>query len=101
MLKRPGRARTARRRDGAPRPAALPRLPDVVGLLVGFGRIAASEAEVPNMSVRLAWSGWTAVRGDSAAEPHLGLERAPVARPRPHALVLEHPAGREAEERRR
>jgi hypothetical protein len=70
-------------------------------LRLQFGRPVPSEAEVPNMSVRLAWSGWTAVRGDSAAEPHLGLERAPVARPRPHALVLEHPAGREAEERRR
>ena len=45
-------------------------------LEVGFGRIVASEIEVPNLLVDLVRSGCTRVQSDNAGEPYLE----PVAR---------------------
>jgi hypothetical protein len=39
--------------------------------MLGFGRIIASEIEVPNMLANLVCSGWAVVQSDDATEPYL------------------------------
>ena len=46
------------------------RADDTLADHLGFGRIAASETEAPNMFANLVWSGMSVVQSDDATEPH-------------------------------